>query len=314
VEVGLRQRVWEWLRDTLQASGTTIFVSLWFILPLLALFWRPALPVFEMPEGPPRAVVYLQNIPEDDLYVDIVDEPTVDPVQQVDEAPAAPPPPPKDEPPPPEPQPQTAAPPPPAEPPPPDALVITDPAAAPPEEPPEELPEVPEDAVAALDDLLDDDDADSTQEAQLDEDPQSPLAKAKKRKAKKRKKQKSKKECQPDVPGVEALGDNQFIVERAIIDYYASHLMEAARLAHVVWAKDKEGETIGFKVVRITCGSVLHEAGFKNGDVILSVNNKSVKTIPRALLAYRDLRKKKKLKVSIERKNVGPMVLEYKLI
>lgn len=310
----MRQRVWEWVRDTLQASGTTIFVTLWFVLPMLGLQCRPTIPTFSMPEGPPRAVVYLQNIPEDDLYVDIVDEPKVDPVQQVEEAPAAPPPPPKEEPPPPEPQPQSAAPPPPDEPPPADALVITDPAAAPPEAPPEELPEVPEEAVAALDDLLDDDDADATQEAQLDEDPQSPLAKAKKRKAKKRKKQKSKKECQPDVPGVEALGDNQFIVERAIIDYYASHLMEAARLAHVVWAKDKDGETIGFKVVRITCGSVLHEAGFKNGDVILSVNNKSVKTIPRALLAYRDLRKKKKLKVSIERKNVGPMVLEYKLI
>lgn len=310
----MRQRLYERARDTLQASGTTIFVSLWFILPLAALWWRPTLPAFELPEGPPRAVVYLQNIPDDDLYVDMVDEPEVDAVHQVEEAPAAAPRPPAEAP-PPAPEPPADAPQEPPPEPPPDALVITDPAQAPPEEePPEEIPEVPEDAVAALDDMLDEDDADAIQDAQLDDDEASPLAKAKKRKGKKKKKQKSKKECQPDVPGVEALGDNQFIVERAIIDYYASHLMEAARLAHVVWAKDKEGQTIGFKVVRITCGSVLHEAGFKNGDVILSVNNKSVKTIPRALMAYRDLRKKKKLKVSIERKGVGPMVLEYKLI
>ena len=306
------QRLYAWIRDTLLACGTTIFVSLWFLVPMAALGWRPTLPQFELPPSPPRAVVFLQAVPDDDLFVDIVDEPEVDPVQRKEEAaPAAAPP--ADEPPAPAPAaPATDTPPPEL---PPDAVVLTDPSIPPAEpEPPEEIPEVPDEAVAAIDDLLDEDDADAILGGQLDDDPQSPLSKAKKRKGKKKKKQKSKKECQPDVPGVEALGDNQFIVERAIIDYYASHLMEAARLAHVVWAKDKEGDTIGFKVVRITCGSVLHEAGFKNGDVILAVNNRSVKTIPRALMAYRDLRKKKKLKVSIERKDVGPLVLEYKLI
>lgn len=297
---------YEKLRNFTQATGTTVFVAICFFGPSLLLAWRPELPVFEYPEAPPRAVVYLQNIPDADLDAEVVDEPLDTPEPEAAPAPAGPP--------------SEPAPPPPAEAPPPepaalpdDALVIVAPAEAPPEEP-EEIPELNDDVVASLDDLLDDDEAEGHQEAQASDDETSPLSRAKKRRGRKARKKKSKAECQPDVPGVEALGDNQFTVERDIVDYYASHLMEAARLAYVVWAKDPAGDTIGFKIVRITCGSVLHEAGFKNGDVILSVNNRSVRSIPRALLAYRDLRKKRRLKVYVERRGVGPVVLEYRLL
>lgn len=301
--------VYEKLRNFTQAFGTTVFVVVFFFGPSLLLGWRPEVPIFVYPDAPPRAVVYLQNIPDADLNAEVVDDPGDD--QGDDSAPA---PAPAASPAP------TAAPPPPAESPAPDlvatpedALVVVVPEDKP-EDEPEEIPEVSDDAIAALDDLLDDEDADGAQEAQASDDEASPLSRAKKRRKRKARKRKSKAECQPDVPGVEALGDNQFTVERDIVDYYASHLMEAARLAYVIWAKNEEGDTIGFKIVRITCGSVLHEAGFKNGDIILSVNNRSVRSIPRALLAYRDLRRKRRLKVYIERRKVGPMVLEYRLL
>lgn len=301
--------LYEKLRNFTQATGTTVFVVLFFFGPSLMLGWRPEVPVFDYPEAPPRAVVYLQNIPDADLDAEVVDdlgEVEEEAAEEAEPAPSSPAPTPT-------PAPPAEAPPPEPVPVPEDAIVLVAPAEAPPEEP-EEIPELQDDVVASLDDLLDDEDAEGNQEAQASDDEASPLSRAKKRKGRKARKKKSKAECQPDVPGVEALGNDQYTVERNIVDYYASHLMEAARLAYVVWAKDPAGDTIGFKVVRITCGSVLHEAGFKNGDIILSVNNRSVRSIPRALLAYRDLRKKRRLKVYIERRGVGPMVLEYRLL
>lgn len=118
--------------------------------------------------------------------------------------------------------------------------------------------------------------------------------------------------CVEGSDSIKALGDNRFAVERDLIDHYSGDLREASKLAMVHWYRES-GEVIGFKVRRIRCGSVLFEAGFRNGDVIHRINGKPVTTIPQALFAYRKLRKKKRLNVEVTRRDGTRVNLRYRL-
>ena len=48
----------------------------------------------------------------------------------------------------------------------------------------------------------------------------------------------------------------------------------------------KNGKKQGVRIKRIRCRSVLKDAGFKNGDVVLAVNNTPVDSYPKVLRAY----------------------------
>lgn len=111
-----------------------------------------------------------------------------------------------------------------------------------------------------------------------------------------------KRKCLEADPRIVAKGADRFSVDRDLVDAYTSNLKTASKLAWVGWHRDDEGEIDGFRVKKIRCGSVLHQAGFRNGDVIHTVNGKPVTSIPQALSAYRKLRKKRILNVEVERK------------
>lgn len=107
-------------------------------------------------------------------------------------------------------------------------------------------------------------------------------------------------------------GSDKYNVDRDLVDAYTSDLKTAAKLAWVGWHRDGDGDIDGFRVKKIRCGSVLHQAGFRNGDVIHTVNGKPVTSIPQALSAYRKLRKKRSLTVEVERKG-AVRKLRYRL-
>ena len=123
---------------------------------------------------------------------------------------------------------------------------------------------------------------------------------------------KRKRNCEDESDSIAQIGSNHYKVERELVDYYAGDMSEAMKLAVVHWARE-DGEVVGFKVRRIKCGSVLHQAGFRNGDVIHSINGRPVRTIPQALSAYRKLRKKRRLEVVLTRKTGEALSLRYKL-
>jgi len=125
-------------------------------------------------------------------------------------------------------------------------------------------------------------------------------------------KKKRRRSCLEEVDSIAEIGDNRYRVERDLVDYYSNHLNEAARLGYAHWYRE-EGEVVGFRIRRIRCGNVLHQAGFRNGDVIRSINGREVTTIPQALLAYRKLRRKKKLTVEVTRRDGQSVVLHYRL-
>ena len=111
-----------------------------------------------------------------------------------------------------------------------------------------------------------------------------------------------KRKCLEADPRIVAKGADRFSVDRDLVDAYTSNLKTASKLAWVGWHRDDEGEIDGFRVKKIRCGSVLHQAGFRNGDIIHTVNGKPVTSIAQALSAYRKLRKKRTLNVEVQRK------------
>ncbi len=127
----------------------------------------------------------------------------------------------------------------------------------------------------------------------------------------KARKPRPKRECKPDVPEISSRGPDEWEVARDLIDHYANHLNEAARIAHVTWAHDEEGDIIGFRVVKVRCGSPLHEAGFQDGDIITRINGHKVRTVPQALAAYVELRVRRKLRVRGTRKDGSPLDNRY---
>ncbi len=119
-----------------------------------------------------------------------------------------------------------------------------------------------------------------------------------------------KQKCADPTPGVLSLGPNEWSIEREIIMRYANDLDTASRLAYVDWAKNEKGKVVGFSVKRIRCGSLLDQAGLKNGDIVISFNGKEVTSIVQAFGAWRKVRKKEVVRVKINRKG-QKMELKY---
>lgn len=120
-------------------------------------------------------------------------------------------------------------------------------------------------------------------------------------------------ECVEPTGLIEDKGGGEYGVSKDLVDTYANDLGAASTLAWASWHEDAAGETDGFRVRRIRCGSPLHEAGFRNGDVVHSVNGKEITTIPDAMFAYQKVKRRDSLKVSITRKDGSRQKLRYEL-
>ncbi len=120
------------------------------------------------------------------------------------------------------------------------------------------------------------------------------------------------KKCLPENDGIVQVDDTTWSIDGGIVDYYVKHIKQAQKLAWVGWNRDGEGHVDGFKVKRMRCGSVLRQAGLENGDVIQSINGKTVHSIPSAISAYTKLRTKNVLRLTVSRG--GEIVhIKYKL-
>ncbi|MCP4808035.1 MAG: PDZ domain-containing protein [Proteobacteria bacterium] len=126
-------------------------------------------------------------------------------------------------------------------------------------------------------------------------------------------KKKKGRECVEPTGLIEDKGGGEYGVSKDLVDTYANDLGAASTLAWASWHEDDAGETDGFRVRRIRCGSPLHEAGFRNGDVVHSVNGKEITTIPDAMFAYQKVKRRDSLKVAITRKDGSRQKLRYEL-
>ena len=123
----------------------------------------------------------------------------------------------------------------------------------------------------------------------------------------------SRKVCEPDRDDIEEVADTAFRVEDRLVYFYANHVPEANKLAATWWNKDDQGDRYGFKVGRMKCGSVLHQAGFRNGDVIVAVNGLTITSYADGVTAYMRLRAKRVLWVDVLRRG-EPVRLDFVLV
>lgn len=105
---------------------------------------------------------------------------------------------------------------------------------------------------------------------------------------------KRRKACLEPVSGISETGAWRYDVERDLLDNYTGNLRQASTLALTSWHRS-DGEIDGFRVKKVRCGSPLHQLGFRNGDVVHSVNGKPVTSTTQALMAFRKLRRNDRL-------------------
>jgi len=128
------------------------------------------------------------------------------------------------------------------------------------------------------------------------------------KKSKKRRRRRNRyADCQ-DNEGIAAT-NNGFSVGREVVDYYA-HITRYRKLGRVSWHRGDDGERDGFKVRRINCD--LREAGIRNGDIVNTVNGRTVQTIPQAISLWFKVRRKNRIVLEIIRRG-KPMTINYQL-
>lgn len=119
--------------------------------------------------------------------------------------------------------------------------------------------------------------------------------------------------CEEATDDIAQLGEGSYQVARSLVDLYVNDLELAQELASVAWHRDEQGKIDGFRIRRIKCGNVLYQAGFRNGDVVHSVNGKKIRTIFGAISAYRKLKHKEQLRIDATTKEGQGKQLRYKI-
>lgn len=118
--------------------------------------------------------------------------------------------------------------------------------------------------------------------------------------------------CMDDNPSIAPMGTAAFAVDRDLVKSYAK---KPATLGKLGWAsvhQGDDGKADGFKIGGLKCGNDLHQAGFRNGDVVHSVNGKPVTSIPEALWVYATQKGKEDFRIRITRKGKAK-TLKYKV-
>jgi hypothetical protein len=121
----------------------------------------------------------------------------------------------------------------------------------------------------------------------------------------------NKKPCEP-VEEIVQLAEHRWRVERSLVDYYATHLRELDRQAGVALHKNAAGEKDGARMFLPRC-SVLRQAGIKNGDVIHSLNGRTVTSVGEAVATYLVLRNDDHIRVVLTRKTGERLTLHYRM-
>lgn len=113
----------------------------------------------------------------------------------------------------------------------------------------------------------------------------------------------------PAQGGIRRTGTNHRVVSRGTLKRKLENLPRLLRQAKAVPHK-RDGQQVGFKVVNIQQGSVFEDLGIQQGDVIQSVNGRSIRNPKQALAAYRELRSAKEFRVDVLRDG-QPATLQY---
>ncbi len=111
---------------------------------------------------------------------------------------------------------------------------------------------------------------------------------------------------------IKEIQTNQYEVDRSILNTHLSdpdQLNQLSRQFRIV-PHFKDGKPIGFKVIKIADQCFLSALGFKNKDVVQSVNGISLASMNQAMEVFESIKIAKKLIIEMERDG-KPFKLEY---
>ncbi len=109
--------------------------------------------------------------------------------------------------------------------------------------------------------------------------------------------------------GVKKTGDNDWEIERSVVDKVLANPTAVGRGARIV-PSIKNGEPNGFKLYAIRPSSVYSKIGLMNGDTIHAVNGFDLTTPDKALEVYTKVRESNNLSVTVTRRG-KPVTLKY---
>lgn len=100
--------------------------------------------------------------------------------------------------------------------------------------------------------------------------------------------------------GVRKLSENQYEIQKRVVDQSLSNLNTIATQARIV-PNFKNGVANGFKMFSIQPGSLYSSIGIENGDVIQRINGYEINSPDKALEIYQKLREASHLTIDLER-------------
>jgi general secretion pathway protein C len=111
--------------------------------------------------------------------------------------------------------------------------------------------------------------------------------------------------------GIKKIDDNNYEIDKALVDKVLANPMAVAKGARVVPAV-KNGKPDGFKLYAIRPNSVYAKLGLTNGDTLESINGFDLTSADRALEVYTKLREATSLEVGITRRGKD-MTIKYQI-
>jgi len=109
--------------------------------------------------------------------------------------------------------------------------------------------------------------------------------------------------------GIKSTGDNQFDIDKALVDKIVQNPMGVAKGARIVPSM-VNGKATGFRLYAIRPNSVFAKLGLTNGDTLESINGMEMTTAEQALEVYTKLRDATSLEVELQRRG-KPLTLKY---
>lgn len=116
----------------------------------------------------------------------------------------------------------------------------------------------------------------------------------------------------PPDPGIVKRADASFTIDRAVVKRYTS---DWSRLNELGWSERHEGadgKADGMRIGGVRCGSDLHDAGIRAGDVVHTVNGRKVTSIPQAILVYTAVRNDPVIEVVLSTRKGERKTLTYR--
>jgi general secretion pathway protein C len=110
---------------------------------------------------------------------------------------------------------------------------------------------------------------------------------------------------------IQKVNDNEFHVDRAVVDNILENQAELMRSARIV-PEQKDGKVVGIRLFGIRPDTILGKLGLQNGDRLESINGFNMASPEKALEAYARLRTADSLNVKVTRRG-QPMNIDFQI-